>query len=169
MADVPNMVRWLREPEVSRWYWDSQRKTEAELTEKWRKRVAGEDDDDEDTDRYVIVVDGQDIGEIQVYDLETEPEFEAQAGILNAAGVDVLIGEPEWRNRGVGTAVMRKFIHEYVFTRPRIKTCIIDPEPQNLRAIRSYEKSGFTYVKTFHWEEDDVDVYLMRMDSPPVD
>lgn len=167
LDDVENMVRWLREPQVARWYWDSNRKTEDELREKWQKRASGEDD--EPTDRYIIVVDGQDIGEIQVYDYASFPEYAEPIGIPNAAGVDLLIGEPGWRNRGVGTAAIRKFIRELVFTRIGIEVCTIDPEPENLRAIRSYQKAGFRYVKTFHSDEDDVDVYLMRMDEPPVD
>ncbi len=158
------MVRWLREPEVARWYWDSNRKTEEELTAKWEQRTTKGDGV---TDRYVIVVNGQDIGEIQVGDVSDYPEAAAQINIPNSASVDLLIGEPDWRNRGIGTAVIRSFIREYVFTRPGIETCIIDPEPENLRAIRSYEKVGFRYVRTFHSNEDDVDVYLMRMDSPP--
>lgn len=158
------MVRWLREPEVARWYWDSNRLTEAQLTEKWESRAS---EPDGKTDRYIIVVDGEDIGEIQVYDLSSFPEHEERVGIPDAAGVDLLIGEPAWRNRGVGTAVISTFIQEFALTRPGIKTCIIDPEPENLRAIRSYEKVGFRYVRTFHSGEDDVDVYLMRMDSPP--
>lgn len=162
-GDVASMARWLKEPEVARWYWDSAEKTEEELREKWARRV----EDPDDADYYIIVVDGHDIGQIQVYDVVSAPEFAAQVGIPNSSGVDVLIGEPEWRNRGVGTAVMRSFIRQFVFTRPGIDTCIIDPEPENLRAIRVYEKAGFRYVKTFHSTEDDVDVYLMRMDEPP--
>lgn len=159
-------MRWLREPEVARWYWDSNRKSEQELADKWNARAA---EDDGDTDRYIIVVDGEVIGEIQLSEVSKFPEAAAAITIPDSVSVDLFIGDPEWRNRGIGTAVIRKFIREFVFTRPGIKTCIIDPEPENLRAIRSYEKAGFQYVRTYHSNEDDVDVYLMRMDTPPAD
>lgn len=159
------MVRWLREEEVARWYWDSNNLTEEQLTEKWVKRTT---EPDGKTDRYIISVDAHEIGEIQVADMSSFPETEAKIGIPGSAGVDVLIGESEWRNRGIGAAVISQFVKDYVFTRPGIKTCIIDPEPENLRAVRAYEKVGFRHVRTFHSDEDDVDVYLMRLDAPPL-
>ena len=76
--------------------------------------------------------------------------------------MDLFIGEAKWRDRGIGSLAVRQFVDEIVFSRPGIETCTIDPEPANKRAIRSYEKAGFEYVRTFHAEEGDVDAYLMR-------
>ncbi|WP_342825392.1 GNAT family N-acetyltransferase [Candidatus Lucifugimonas marina] len=74
------------------------------------------------------------------------------------------MGEAEWRDRGVGTSVVRQFIAEKVFMLPGVETCIIDPDPANKRAIRSYEKAGFEYVKSYYSEQNKMNVYLMRQE-----
>ncbi len=157
--EVENLVRWQRDPEVARWYWDAADLDDDELTRKWTKRA---NNPDTKTDRYIIEVDDHDIGEIQVAKLDDYPEFAVETAIPNAAGVDIFIGEPAWRDRGVGSRAVRQFVDEIVFSRPGIQTCIIDPEPENARAIRSYKKAGFTYVRTYHSDVNDIDVYLMR-------
>ena len=64
-ADVPNLVRWQREAEVAIW-WGQDDKTEEELVDKWVGRTSGTGTPYEmNTRRFVIVVDGTDIGEIQ--------------------------------------------------------------------------------------------------------
>jgi len=146
--DVPQIIRWLRDEEVSRWWWDVSQKTGEQLAEEYGNKVV-----DPRTDRYIISVDDVEIGGIQMAVLANYPDYVAEVNILNAAGVDVYIGEPEWRDRGVGSRVVRQFIDEIVFATPGIETCTIDPEPANTRAIRSYEKagsgmSGRTYLRT---------------------
>jgi len=87
----------------------------------------------------------------------------------STAGLDLFIGESEWRDKGVGTQAVRQFIDEIIFTIPGIETCVIDPDPANKRAIRSYEKAGFTYAKTFHSYANKMDCYLMWQEriEPP--
>jgi len=159
--DVPNLVRWQRDAEVARWYWDVVDLSDGELKRKWTE-IAKKTESK--TDRFIIVVNGHDIGEIQVANLRDYPEAAAEVGIPNAASADLFIGEPAWRDRGIGSRALRQFVDKIVFSRPGIETCTIDPEPENTRAIRSYEKAGFTYVRTYHAREGDVDAYLMRRD-----
>jgi aminoglycoside 6'-N-acetyltransferase len=162
-ADVPNLVRWQSDDEVAEWYWDLRDEPEEVLIQSWVERVTGSGDK---ANRYIITVDGEDIGEIQDYLLADFPADAEEVGISDAAGVDLFIGEPTWRDRGVGTAVLAKFVDEIVFGRRGVNTCIIDPEPSNRRAIRCYEKVGFRHVRSYHSVENNVDVYLMRLDRP---
>jgi RimJ/RimL family protein N-acetyltransferase len=146
-------------------WWGEQDKSEAEITAKWMRRADGSGSDyDRNTSRYVIVVDGHDIGHIQNYDLKHYPAHAAEVDIPNSGGLDLFIGEPEWRDRGIGTDVVRSFIVDVVFAMPGIDTCVIDPEPTNKRAIRTYEKAGFVHVRTYHSDENKVDCYLMRQE-----
>lgn len=163
-ADVPNLVRWQREPGVAVWWGDND-KTEEELVAKWVGRTSGNGTPHElKTRRFIIVVNDTDIGEVQAYDLRDYPTESKEIDIPNAAGLDIFIGEPEWRDRGVGTQAVRQFINEIIFAIPGIETCVIDPEPTNKRAIRSYEKAGFTYARSFHSNANKMDVYLMRQE-----
>ena len=165
-SDVANLVRWQREPEVAVW-WGDENFSDDELMAKWTGRAEGTGTPYEmNTRRFIIVVDGIDIGHIQAYDLRDYPVERREIGIPNAAGLDIFIGEPEWRDRGVGTIAVRKFIDEIIFAIPGIETCVIDPDPANKRAIRSYEKAGFTYAKSYYSEANKMDCYLMRQERP---
>lgn len=163
-GDVPNLVRWQREPEVAVW-WGDDDKTEDDLILKWSVRAEGTGTPyDTNTRRFIIVVDGTDVGHIQTYDLRDYPVEAKEIGIPKAAGLDIFIGEPEWRDKGVGTLAVRQFIDEIIFSIDGVETCVIDPEPTNKRAIRSYEKAGFVFAKTFHSYANNMDCYLMRQE-----
>jgi aminoglycoside 6'-N-acetyltransferase len=163
--DVPQIVRWLREEDVTRWWWDIAGKSDAELADEWITKALNVEHKEF---RYIIVVDGNEIGNIQVSPLSNYPDCQAEVDIPNAAGVDVFIGEPEWRDRGIGSAMVRQFVDEIVFAMPGIETCTIDPDPENKRAIRAYEKAGYRYVRNYRSPEDNIEVYLMRRERPPI-
>ncbi len=85
-----------------------------------------------------------------------------------AVGIDLLIGEPWARNRGLGAPVLRAFLDRVVFGEMGAEVAIIAPEPANARAIRAYEKAGFTWVKTVHIVDAESpvntgDEYVMRL------
>ena len=160
IPDLPNIVRWSQEREVAFWWHESDTPEEV-IRSKWESRARGED---EKTRIFVINVDVCDIGVIQTYRLADYPEHAAEIQIPDSSGIDVFIGLPEWRNRGVGAALVRQFVDEIVFADRSIQHCVIDPEPENRRAIRAYEKAGFQHVRSYRSDANDVDVYLMVND-----
>jgi RimJ/RimL family protein N-acetyltransferase len=83
-------------------------------------------------------------GELYVIDVASCPVGDAA---LLPDAVPIVIGRPEYRSRGVGTAVLQLLIVracELGWTEMRVS--MIDP--QNLRARRLYERAGFTAVAT---------------------
>jgi aminoglycoside 6'-N-acetyltransferase len=62
----------------------------------------------------------------------------------DAVGVDLSIGEAESLSKGIGSAVLRQFV-EGLYDKG-YKNIVIDPDPLNIRAVRAYEKAGFTAV-----------------------
>ena len=50
-GDVTNLVRWQRDPDVTRWYWDVANLTDDELTQKWTQRASGTDTSEDLEDR----------------------------------------------------------------------------------------------------------------------
>jgi aminoglycoside 6'-N-acetyltransferase len=162
-ADVPNLVRWQLDPEVAVWWDHPGVETEESVQKKWLNRAEGTGTCSEMKTRpFIIVVDDTDIGYIQAYELRDYSDHASEIDIPNAAGLDIFIGEPEWRDKGVGSQAVRQFIDEIIFVIPGVETCVIDPEPTNKRAIRSYEKAGFVYARTYYSEANKVNVYLMR-------
>ncbi len=157
MSDVDNVVGWSREEEVAFWWHESDTPEEL-IRSQWESRAKG---GDEKTRIFIIKVDTTDIGVIQTYRVADYPGAAEEIQTPDSAGIDVFIGSSEWRNRGVGTEVVRQFVEEIVFSDSSIQRCVIDPEPHNRRAIRAYEKAGFQHVRSYSSELNKVDVYLM--------
>ncbi|MDA0366553.1 MAG: GNAT family protein [Chloroflexi bacterium] len=153
-ADLPDIVRWLSEPEVVRFYGDPP----ASIADAWDDYV--EPDDTSPTWRFVIEVDGRGVGEIQYSHAYPGREYEWSAGI------DIFIGEGEARNRGIGTEAIRTML-AFLFEQKHVHRVTIDPEVSNRRAIRCYEKAGFrldgVLRHNFFEHGEYVDTHFMSM------
>ena len=114
---------------------------------------------------YIIKVDDHDVGLIQ-WHFGDYPEYAREVQMSGSAWVDVLIGNRDSRNRGVGSESTRKFVEDVLFADPRIQRCAIDPDPENHRAIRANEKAGFRHVRTYRKNTDGIDSYLMTWERP---
>jgi len=75
--------------------------------------------------------------------------------------VDIWIGSPDDRGRGIGAAMMRLAV-ERCFARPGVHTVLIDPLVRNERAIRFYERFGFEHVGVRWFDEDECAVMQIR-------
>jgi RimJ/RimL family protein N-acetyltransferase len=139
IADLPLMGRWLEEPHVREWWGDPA----VELGH-IRDMIEGRDT----TRPHIFLLGERPLGYIQVWflghhqneswlaDSPWLAEFPAEA-----VGVDLTIGEAGDLSRGIGTAVLKRFVT--MLRAEGRETIIIDPDPANHRAIRAYEKAGF--------------------------
>lgn len=143
-TDFPAILRWLSDPDVSRWY------SEGELTPANLERHYGPGIDGTDpVDQYVIRIEGRDSGYIQAYVIDDEPEYARQLEVEpGAVGIDLFIGDSAVRGRGWGVPVLQAFVERIVFGTMRAPIAIIAPEPANERAIHVYAKAGFRWRKT---------------------
>ena len=57
-------------------------------------------------------------------------------------GIDQFLADARRLNQGLGTEMVRQFVAR-LFEDPRVTRVQTDPRPDNLRAIRCYEKAGF--------------------------
>lgn len=131
--DLPQIMAWLEEPEVLHWWDDAQPDLDAARAE----FVAP----DSDGPRHGYIIEdlaakGRGLGYIQWWQRSYDEEDAWWAG------VDIFIGEPDARDRGVGTEAVRMLL-AYLFEERRLHRVTIDPEVANARAIRSYQKAGF--------------------------
>ena len=128
--DLPQIKRWLTLPHVREWWGDP-----AE-----QYALVSDDLDEPAMDQSIVATDEGDIGYIQCYDLTA---WNSGFGTHPAGtrGIDLFIGEPTMMQGGHGSALIRAFVDERLAQgAPRIVT---DPDPENPRAIRAYEKAGF--------------------------
>jgi aminoglycoside 6'-N-acetyltransferase len=153
--DVPLVERWLQEEHVARWWRDSVE----EAIEKRRKGIEGR----RPTRQFVILADDRPAGMIQTYLVRDHPEWQelVRAGD-DAAGVDLMIGEPDLVGRGLGPRVLTEFTQDVVFADPAVNAVVATVEESNRRSWRAFEKAGFRHVRNV--EEDGLPHRLMRLD-----
>ena len=129
--DLELMLRWLADPEVVQFFGAPPKSIEAMRTHYMEPDV-------DPCWRFIIEHGARRIGEIQYAHQYPGTEYEW------SAGVDLFIGEPDARDRGLGTEAVRTMLR-YLFEVKRCHRVTIDPEVANARAIRCYEKAGFRF------------------------
>ena len=97
-ADLPDLLRWRREPHVARWFAESGPVTLEMIEERYGRRIDGDDP----TRMFVVTAGGGPVGFLQDYRISDHPEFAVLAPDPDAIGVDYSIGDPTWLRRGVG-------------------------------------------------------------------
>lgn len=149
-ADFPQMLKWLQTPHVKQW-WDDGDDTLKKVAEHYGPVDPG-------TGSFIL--------------LETTSARERPIGYFQYAetgdgtiGIDQFIGEPDCLNRGIGTQAILLFvalIREQYGSVP----IVLDPVPENTRAIRCYEKVGFKHVETCpSTYKPGTFAYMMRLDT----
>ncbi len=129
---LPMLHGWLRQPHVRQWWGDP----DEELA--LIRRILAEDDG---TEGFVVFVESVPVGYIQSWRPAEESPWLSEVP-RDTVGIDVFIGPANLIARGVGPQIIRAFAQK-LFERgaPRL---IIDPDADNQRAVRAYEKAGFT-------------------------
>jgi aminoglycoside 6'-N-acetyltransferase len=129
-GDLAMVRRWLETPEVVRWWG---------RPDEQYQLVSG-DLDHPDMDQFIVSLGGHPFGYIQCYALST---WNASLGNHppGTRGIDQFIGVSDMIGRGHGSGFIRQFVDGLLKSgTPRIVT---DPDPDNGRAVRAYEKAGF--------------------------
>jgi RimJ/RimL family protein N-acetyltransferase len=157
--DLPLMHRWLNRGEALRWY-GLRSTTLDEIVAEYGPLIDGR----EPTRPFAITYAGRPIGYVQTYLVRDHPEYAEAIGVpADSAGVDLFIGEDEFLHRGLGTALLRRFLREVIFADERVGRCVLGPDPANAAAIRAYEKIGFRYLKTVRVPDQEAPEYLMEI------
>ncbi len=76
--------------------------------------------------------------------------------------MDLYIGEEDFLDKGYGTLIVKAFAN-YIFELFKAKKLLIDPDINNKRAIRCYEKAGFIAKETTH--DGVTDALVMEFDQ----
>ncbi len=149
-ADLPLIRRWLAQPHVSEWWHDPAEQFEL---------VSG-DLDHPDVAQFIVAADEKPFAYLQCYHLsDWNTGFGPQPA--GTRGLDQFIGEYDMVGRGHGSAFIQALAEQLLAAgTPRVVT---DPDPDNARAIRAYEKAGF--LKDRLVETPDGPALLMVRDS----
>ena len=142
-SHVSLMHEWLNQGEAFRWY-GRRLTTEAAIRQKYliEKPKSG-------TGCVIVQHNQEPIGYLQYYRIRNYPHYCALVGAgPHDYGMDLFIGRDELIGRGIGTEIIASALRELIFAQADAHRCMVDPSPDNKRAIRCYEKCGFRYLKT---------------------
>jgi len=146
--DCPLLLEWLRKEHVKQW-WDDGDDTLENVVRNYGEPEEG-------LERFILVWSHESgekpIGYFQYYLM---PD--------GSIGIDQMIGEEECINRGLGTKAIQMFV-EMIRRERKPTNIILDPSPENKRAIRCYEKAGFKHYETKAGEKEGL-AYMMRFEN----
>lgn len=127
--DLSLVRTWLAQPHVAAWWHDAE---DFEF-------VSG-DLGHHDMAQFIVHLDDRPLGYLQCYRMsEWHEGFGPQPA--GTRGLDQFIGEPDLVGCGLGSAFIRSFTDDLF--KSGIPRVVLDPRPDNARAIRAYEKAGF--------------------------
>ena len=139
------MLEWLSKKHVAEW-WDDGDDT--------LEKVAAHYGATDETRRFLVLDDEKPIGYFQYYFADDE-----------SIGIDQFIGDETYLNRGVGEKTIKMFVR-LIAEKHNPAFIILDPSPENARAIRCYEKVGFRYYETRALDDGET-AYMMRLKIHP--
>ncbi len=157
-GDLAMLEDWMSRPHWRKWWGDP-------VTEMGyvRDMLAGCDT----TKPFIFSLNDEPVGYIQYWfvgDAKDPKEVEESPWIedlpTDAIGIDMSIGNADNLSKGVGSDALSEFIGE--LTAKGFDKIIIDPHPDNHRAIRAYEKAGFRPIP--HLEGQTKDALVMQLE-----
>jgi len=130
-ADLPLVRGWLAKPHVREWWGDPREQL----------ALVRDDFDDPAMEQFIVATADRPFAYLQSYDPSAWPEGGLGEHPGGTRGIDQFIGEAHMVGRGHGSAFIRAFTEGLLSAgAPRVVT---DPDPENGRAVRAYEKAGF--------------------------
>lgn len=149
-ADFSLLADWLAQLHVARW-WNH------EFTPQAVERDFGPTvDREEPNEDHLVLVDGQPIGLIQYSRFEDYPQYieELRPHLVvpdGAVTVDYLIGDPTLTRRGLGAAMIARFVERIWETNPGASCVIVPVSTANEASWRALRHAGFRVVARGIW------------------
>ena len=126
-ADLPLLTDWLAAPHLREWFGD------------WVPEL-----DRQDVRSWIVSREGAPLGYIQDYRVGDFDDHPLAALGPEARGIDQFIGPVAQTGQGLGPGFIKAHCARLLAEGAhRVGT---DPDPQNARAIRAYEKAGFRRI-----------------------
>lgn len=133
------MTKWLNNFNVRTWYGFDDFINPPDVNDikmKYRNKIINK----EKMNPLIIIIDGIEAGYIQYYESR---EYLDEKDVY---AIDLFIGNDDYRGKGYGTKVLREIIN-LILARQGAKEIIIDPDINNIAAIKCYTAAGFNKLK----------------------
>jgi aminoglycoside 6'-N-acetyltransferase len=131
MGDLPRLRRWLRTPEVKRWWGEPHEEFELLRADLNEPRMT----------MRIVSFNGRPFAYAQDYDVHAWPQPHLAHLPHGSRAIDSFIGWTSMIGRGYGQAYLRLLAERLCAEGAPLVA--IDPAEGNVRARRAYEKAGF--------------------------
>ncbi|CUR55758.1 GCN5-related N-acetyltransferase [metagenome] len=139
-GDLPVVTTWRQSAHVHRWWVSDGEPTLEAVTEAYGPSVDGMTP----KRMWIAEVNGRSVGLIQDYRIADYPDFAVLAPDVEAIGLDYLVGDPHWIDRGIGTRMLWAWLERMRRRFPEARTCFAAPDHRNHASLRVLDKVGFT-------------------------
>jgi aminoglycoside 6'-N-acetyltransferase len=157
-ADYPLMRGWLAQPHVRVWWGDPDE--EIALIE---EDIDGNGNGGP-TDMRLVALQGQPFAYVQDYPAHHWPMPHYAGFPAGTRAVDTFLGEPSFLGQGHGARYLRQRCGDLIAA--GATAVVIDPSPDNERAVRAYRRAGFA-PRGIAPCEDGEPVLVMEFDPAP--
>jgi aminoglycoside 6'-N-acetyltransferase len=131
LEDLPLLRRWLRMPEVVRWWGDPEEQA----------ALLQEDLNEPRMVMRIVAFEGRPFAYVQDYGVHVWPQPHLELLPAGARAIDTFVGEPDMIGRGHGAAFLRLLAER--LQADGAPVVAVDPHVDNLRARRAYRRAGF--------------------------
>lgn len=158
--DYTLFTSWLSDLDVCEYYEGRTKPFSYDMVvEKFQERAKGIDP----VTVGVIEYEDTSVGFVQFY--PSEPGEYHESDVIDrskyrlAYGMDIVIGDKNYWNKGIGTHTMQ-LMTEFLLSEMKADILLIAPQSWNKRAVSCYEKSGFKELKVIKDMELHDDDYM---------
>ncbi len=134
--DLDLVHAWMNDPEVAR-FWEKPW-PRAEIASYLRRQHRSAH-----STPYLGELDGAPMSYWELYRADLDPLAEHYAAREHDAGVHLLLGPAECRGTGLAAGLLRAVSGWQLETDPRATRIVAEPDVDNLRSIRAFERAGF--------------------------
>ncbi len=158
------LLKWLETQHVKKW-WDQDITWNIELIKKkyepYARGYKVQDGETKKLQAYIIYVDQDPIGYIQLYNAYDFPRSTPLTELPDTlAAFDIFIGEPAYLGKNIGSQAIQLFLDQYAA--PYFEYTFADPDIDNIAAIKSYSKAGFKPIKA---DNNDHELFMLRRNA----
>ncbi len=144
-GDLPLLCKWLREPQVARWW--NHDATVAGVDRDFGPSVRGEEPGED----LVVSLDGRPVGLLQRSVIADYPEDLVEFATLvevpdSAVELDYLIADPALRGRGLGPRIIAQAVEDTWRSRPTTPAVLVAVVAANTASWRALEKAGLQRI-----------------------
>lgn len=152
-ADFPLLGQWLAAGHVEPWW--RERHDPLSIEARYGPAVDGTDP----TEVFVVQREGEPVGLVQRYLIDDNPDWKRALAVAGApqpgVGIDFLIGEETSVGKGLGPAIIGRFLEDTWTRYPHVEVVIVDVDQRNMRSWRALEKCGFRRIWSGTLDSDD--------------